>query len=116
MKFRDSIQPALVGLVAGAVVVAVAGLSLGVVVTSSKANDMAVLQSARTVAQIMTPYCVAAAKADPNYTTLFDKMKAGTAYIRTQVVTEAGWATPMGAEKPHATLANACQQAIMGDL
>ena len=61
----------------------------------------------------MTPYCVAAAHADPTYSTLIDEMKAVGAYRRIQIVSKAGWATPMGAKGPDAALADACQQELM---
>jgi hypothetical protein len=109
MTLRDNVKPAIWGAIGGAVAVVVAGLSLGMLVTSSAASSQAVLKSARDVAEVMTPYCVAAAQADPNYATLFEEFKAGTAYQRTQIVTKAGWATPMGAKGPNATLATACQ-------
>jgi hypothetical protein len=112
MRIQEMVKPALVGIVGGAVAAVVVGLSMGVLVTAGTASDQANLRSARAVAAVMTPYCVAAAQADPNYATLFEEMKAGTSYQRTQIVTKAGWATPLGATGPHPTLANACQQKL----
>ena len=109
MSIRDMVKPALFGVIGGAVAAVVAGTSMGWLVTSGTAGEQATLKSARAVAAVMTPYCVAAAQADPNFSTLFEEMKAGTSYQRTQIVTKAGWATPMGATGPNATLATACQ-------
>jgi hypothetical protein len=112
MRIQEMVKPALFGVLGGAVAAVVAGTSMGLLVTSGTASEQANLKSARAVAAVMTPYCVAAAQADPNYATLFEEMKAGTSYQRTQIVTKAGWATPMGATGPNATLANVCQQKL----
>ena len=109
MKIRENIQPVIIGLVVGAAATAIVGFNWGGWVSTAKANEIATQKSALAVADVMTPYCVAAALADPNYATLFETMKAGTSYDRTAIVTKAGWATPMGLDKPNSALAASCQ-------
>lgn len=109
MKIGEMVQPVAIGLVVGAAVTAFVGFYWAGWVTTGKANEIAAQRSTVAVAEVMTPYCVAAALADPNYETLFATMKDGTSYDRIQIVTRAGWATPTGATTPNAALASACQ-------
>ena len=109
MQIREMIQPVIIGLIVGGALTAIVGFNWGGWVSAAKANEIALQKSTLAVAEVMTPYCVAAALADPNYASLFETMKAGTSYDRTAIVTKAGWATPMGATAPNAALAAACQ-------
>lgn len=109
MKIGEMVQPVVIGLVAGAAATAFVGFYWAGWVTTGKANEMAAQRSTVAVAEVMVPYCVAAALADPNYETLFATMKTGTSYDRTQIVSRAGWATPIGATTPNAALASSCQ-------
>jgi hypothetical protein len=112
MAIRAMIQPVAIGLVVGAALTAIVGFNWGGWVSSGKANEIAVQKSSLAVAEVLTPYCVAAALADPNYASLLDTMKAGTSYDRKAIVSKAGWATPMGATAAHAALADACQRKL----
>lgn len=109
MNMREMIQPVAIGLVVGGALTAIVGFTWGGWVSTSKANEIALQKSTTAVAEVLTPYCVAGALADPNYATILETMKAGTSYDRTAIVTKAGWATPMGTDKPLAALAAACQ-------
>ncbi len=109
MQIREMIQPVVIGLVVGGALTAIVGFNWGGWVSAGKANEIALQKSTVAVSEVLTPYCVAAALADPNYAALFETMKAGTSYDRTAIVTKAGWATPMGLDKPNAGLATACQ-------
>lgn len=112
MAIRDMIKPVAIGLVAGGALTAIVGFNWGGWVSTGKANEIALQKSSLAVAETLTPYCVAAALADPNYASLFDTMKAGTSYDRRAIVTKAGWATPMGATDAHAGLAESCQRKL----
>ena len=109
MKLGEMVQPVAIGLVVGAALTAFVGFYWGGWVTTSKANEIAAQKSTLAVAEVMTPYCVAAALADPNYAALFATMKDGSSYDRIGIVSKAGWATPIGATAPHAALASSCQ-------
>ena len=60
----------------------------------------------------MTPYCVALSKSDPKSVEILAELKAAPTYSRRGVIEKAGWATPLGAEKPNSDLAKACDVAL----
>lgn len=113
MSFLEMIKPALLGAVVGAVVALAVGFGMEILVTASSARDHATAAAALAVADVMTPYCVAVAYADPAFDGLFAEMQSKGAYQRAQIVSRAGWATPLGAKAPHSGLADACQVKLM---
>ena len=115
MTIRDMVKPALLGALAGGAIVLWAGFGMGILVIANAARDQATMKAAAAVADVMTPYCVAAAHADPAYTALFEEMKSQGGYARTQIVRKAGWATPLGAKSSDATLADVCQAKLMAE-
>jgi len=84
-------------------------------VTGSSATEMSGKDSMAAVAMALTPYCVQNSKDDPNSTDLMAQLKKATTYQRRGIVEKAGWATPLGAEKPDRALAEACQIALTKD-
>jgi hypothetical protein len=58
------------------------------------------------------PYCVARSKDDPASDTVLAELKAATGYNRRGVLEKAGWATPLGADKPNSLLAAACEEQL----
>ena len=110
MKFPTWLKPALFGAAGGAIALAIVGFSWGGWVTGGSAKDMALKSSNTAVAAALTPYCTErAGGADPTSTTAMTELKAASTYARRAIVEKAGWATPLGAEKPNAELAQACQ-------
>ena len=103
------LQPACFGAVAGAVAVAFVGFSYGGWVTSTAKEKYSKDQAAEQVAQALMPYCIARSKDDPAAITVLAELKAATGYNRRGVLEKAGWATPMGADKPNSLLAAACE-------
>lgn len=108
MKLPIWTKPALTGAAVGAVALAIVGFSWAGWVTASAANDMAGKASNAAVAQALLPYCVERASATESAVAL-EGLKAATSYARKGMVEKAGWATPLGAEKPNTDLAQACQ-------
>lgn len=109
MKIPTWIKPALLGAGAGAIVLAFAGFSYGGWTTTTAAKDMSKKDVAVAVAAALTPYCVQSSAADPGGAVILAEIKAASAYNRKGIVEKAGWATPLGADKPSSDLAQACQ-------
>jgi hypothetical protein len=110
MKFPTWLKPALFGAAGGAIALAIVGFSWGGWVTGGSAKDMAAKSSNAAVATALTPYCIErAGGADSTTTIAMTELKAASTYSRRAIVEKAGWATPLGAEKPNAELAQACQ-------
>lgn len=109
MKFPTWLKPALYGAGAGAIALAIVGFSWGGWVTGGSAKDMAGKQSVAAVSAALVPYCVAQASADAASVETLAAVKAASTYARRGLVEKAGWATPLGAEKPNTDLAQACQ-------
>lgn len=108
MQLPTWLKPALLGAGVGAIALAIVGFSWGGWVTGGSAQDMARKAANAAVALALTPYCVdraGAADAGPALT----EFKEATSYSRKGIVEKAGWATPLGADKPNTDLAQACQ-------
>lgn len=109
MNIPQWLQPACLGAVAGAAALAFVGFSYMGWVTSAGAQKYSTSQTAEGVATALMPYCVARSKDDPAAATVLAELKAATGYNRRGVLEKAGWATPMGADKPNTLLAAACE-------
>lgn len=109
MNIPEWVQPAFFGAVAGAAALAFVGFSYGGWVTGSGSQKIAASQAAEGIALALTPYCVARSKDDPAAATVLAELKAATGYNRRGVLEKAGWATPLGADKPNSMLAGTCE-------
>lgn len=116
MQFPVWIKPALTGAAVGAIALAFVGFSWGGWMTGGSAQDMATKQSAANIATVLTPYCVERSQSDVNAVAVMAELNAATSYGRRAVVEKAGWATPLGDEKPNTALAQACQLALSAPL
>lgn len=105
-------KPALVGAGVGAVALAVVGFSWGGWMTSASATEMSSMQSMAATTTALTPYCVLNSKNDPKATEVLAEIEKANSYKRRGMLEEAGWATPLGAEKPDRALAEACLTAL----
>lgn len=83
--------------------------------TGSSAEQMSSKNSLAAVATVLTPYCVRMSKSDPKSTDIMAELNKASTYQRRRIVEEAGWATPLGAEKPDRALAEACQIELTKD-
>lgn len=115
MKFPEWTKPALLGVGTGAVAMAIVGFTWGGWVTGSSAAAMASKESMAATAMALTPYCVQQSQVDPNSTDVLAELEKASSYQRRGIVEKAGWATPLGAEKPDRALADACQKALSED-
>ena len=109
MQIPEWTKPALLGAAAGAIAVAIVGFNWGGWMTESSANKMASDNSKSAVATALTPYCLQNSKNDPNSMDVLAKLSEANSYKRRGIIEDAGWATPLGAERPDRALAEACQ-------
>lgn len=105
-------KPALVGAGVGAIALAIVGFNWGGWMTESSANKMSSVNSITAVTSALMPYCLQMAKEDPKSVGVLAKFSAANSYKRRGIIEDAGWATPLGAEKPDRALADACQNAL----
>ncbi len=116
MQIPKWTKPALWGAGAGAIALAVVGFNWGGWVTSSAAAQMANKQEVAAIAAVLTPYCVENSKTDPKSAEVFVEFKKGNSYQQRQIIEKAGWATPLGSDKPNSVLASACQAELSKDI
>jgi hypothetical protein len=109
MKLPIWLQPALIGAVAGAIVIAFLGFTQLGWVTGSSAASLATKQADLAVVTALMPYCLQNSANDPVGATVLTELKAASTYNRRAIVEKAGWATPLGATAPNTALAQACQ-------
>jgi pimeloyl-ACP methyl ester carboxylesterase len=112
MKFPVWLSPALYGAAGGALALAIVGFSWGGWVTGSTAMKMSDKAVETAVVSSLTPYCLAQSQRDPNATQVLADLEAAKSYNRRDIVEKAGWATPLGEEKPNRDLAVACVKAL----
>lgn len=109
MTTREWLKPGLVGALAGAVAVAVAGLSGAGWMTAAGATRQGQMMADAQVVAALVPVCVARAETGP------DRIAKVTAVLPATTVTRqndavllAGWATVEGDAPASRTLAEAC--------
>lgn len=108
MQLPTWLKPGLMGAGVGAIALAIIGFSWGGWVTAGSAKDMASKAATAAVASALTPYCVDRAGTTEAALTMAE-LQGASSYSRKGIVEKAGWATPLGADKPNAELAQACQ-------
>ncbi|MFI0849564.1 hypothetical protein [Mesorhizobium sp. IMUNJ 23232] len=106
------IAPVLFGGGVGALALAIVGFTWGGWVTDRSAKLMVRDAAAAAVASSLTPYCMERSKTDPRSVEILADLKVARAFQRPGMVEQAGWATPLGQDKPNPELATACGLAI----
>jgi hypothetical protein len=112
MKTPTWIMPSLYGAGVGAVALAVIGFNWGGWTTTGGAEALAKKQSMTAVTAALLPYCLERSAGDPNAIAVMAELAAASNFGRKAVVEKAGWATPLGMDKPNSDLAQACQLAL----
>lgn len=112
MKIPAWLKPGVTGVVIGAVALAIIGFTWGGWVTGSSAREMARAEASSEVASALTPYCVAESKSAANAAATLKALRAGDDYDPGDVISKAGWATPLGAKQPNSALAQDCASAL----
>ncbi|MEP3048893.1 MAG: hypothetical protein ABJL55_21320 [Roseibium sp.] len=112
MQIPEWTKPGLLGAGAGAIALAIVGFGWGGWMTSSSAEKLSNKQSIAATTSALTPYCVRNSQDDPKSTDVLAEIEKASSYKKRGIVEEAGWATPLGAEKPDRALAAACLLAL----
>ena len=115
MQIPEWTKPALIGAGVGVIALAIVGFNWGGWVTGGSAAKMSRDASVAAVVVALTPYCVQNSKNDPKSIEVLAELESASSYQRRGIVEKAGWATPLGAEKPNYALATACQIALAED-
>ena len=114
MKVPTWVKPGVWGGVVGAVAIMILGFWQMGWVMGGTADRMATDRAEAAVAAALVPFCVAQAERDPDQTKLA-KVKADQAdWSRSQLVSDAGWATMPGATTATTGLASACSEKLKG--
>ncbi|PLW75293.1 hypothetical protein [Cohaesibacter celericrescens] len=116
MQIPTWTKPALLSAGAGAIALAVVGFNWGGWMTSSSANELSEKSTVAAVAAVLMPYCLQHSKTDPKAVEVMAELKAASSYQRRGIVEKAGWATPLGGEKPDRALAQSCQAELTKDM
>lgn len=112
MKIPTWVAPAVYGAGAGTVALAFIGFVPGGWETGGAARNMADVAAASAVAASLTPYCVRNSADDSRSVELLAELKAAPSNNRQTLIEKAGWATPLGADRPNRALARACEEAL----
>jgi hypothetical protein len=112
MNTPEWLKPALYGVAAGAVVVAVAGFSWGGWVTGGTASRMATDAANAEVVAALVPICIEQSRLDPNAGVKLAQLQETSSYKRPDMLMEAGWATMPGATESSKSVATACMKEL----
>jgi hypothetical protein len=115
MQIPEWTKPALMGAGVGAIALAIVGFSWGDWITGGSAAEMSSDASDAAVVVALAPYCVQNSKNDPRSIEVLAELESAASYQRRGIIEKAGWATPLGAEKPNRALAEACKIALAED-
>ncbi len=107
------VKPAIGGLAAGAVGMAILGFTAFGWVTGGSATTMAAMAARDATTAALVPVCVARATEDPNYEATMERIVGESSWTRDDTVKEAGWATVPGTDSPNTRVAEACAEALM---
>lgn len=112
MKSPHIVIAALYGAGVGALTAVTIGFTAGGWVTDSTARYLAEAASLAAVTSVMTPYCLERSRSDAMSATVLTELESAHGLDRRDVIERAGWATPLGTEKPISDVAIACEIAI----
>lgn len=110
---KEDIKPAAWGAVCGAVALLIVIFSMGWVVTSSTAQDMARQTAQEAVIAKLAPICVAQFSQGANGEGSLAQMKALDSWKRPDFVKEKGWATMPGSDSASSDIASECADRLM---
>ena len=113
MQFPVWTKPALWGAVCGAVAITFIGFSLLDWKTSRAAASMAQEQADAAAVTALVPFCVAKAEQSTDQTTLAKVRAENSAFSRSYLVIQAGWATVGASKTPDSALALACGDRLL---
>ena len=110
---KESIQPFMMGMAIGAIVLLIVVFWTGWVVTSGTARAEAQRVSEKAVLDNLTPICVAEFRKDPDRVQKLDELKSKSTWQRGDYVKKQGWATMPGSKSSSPGLAGRCAEEIL---
>jgi len=113
MKMPGWTKPAGVGAIVGAVVAAAVGFGAGGWMTASAADKRVRAETQSALVSALVPICLNQAQVDPQRAPKMARLQSASSWSQDDVVSENGWATMPGAEKPARGVAEACANSLM---
>jgi hypothetical protein len=113
MQIPQWVKPGFWGAVLGAAALAAFGFGQLGWRTASSSQRVAQEQTDTAVVSALVPFCVAKAQQDTDLAKLVKLRKEESSYTRRGMVSDAGWATVLGATAPSPGLADACSDKLM---
>ena len=114
MKVPTWVKPGIWGAIVGAIAIVFVGFWALGWTTARTADRMATDRADSAVVAALVPFCVANAERDPDQAKLAKVKAEQSGYSRSQLVSDAGWATLPGATTPAVGLAYACSVMLQG--
>ena len=108
----EKIKFGLLSAVGGAIVLAVVGFNWGGWVTGGTAQKMAEVAASKAVVERLALICVDQFQQDPEKAQKLSELIETTPYQKDNYVSDQGWATMLGDEKPDRNVADACAKLI----
>ena len=108
------VKPGVWGVVVGAIAIMIVGFWQIGWTTAGTAERMATDRANSAVVAVLVPFCVAMAERDPDQAKLAKVKAEQSNWSRSQLVSDAGWATMPGATTPATGLASACSDKLQG--
>lgn len=112
MQYPVWTKPALLGAGCGAIAITFVGFSQLGWKTSQAAADMAQEQADAAAVTALVPFCVAKAEQTSEQNTLAKVKADDSAFSRSELVMQAGWATVGDSKTPDNALAIACANTL----
>jgi len=113
MKLPAQTGPVLWGAAGGAALLALIGFAGFGWVTAGSAERMAKEKSDAALVTALTPFCIEKFKASADAAKNLEALKKiEYSWQKGGFVEKGGWATPPGADKPNAAVAQACAEAL----
>lgn len=115
MNTPQWVKPAILGGVAGAVILGVVGFTGAGWLTASKASANASERASAEVVAALLPICIHQAESDPRFTDRLANLKGmQQSFQRSTAVEDWGWATMPGSERVNSRVARECAKSLNG--
>lgn len=113
MKLPEWTNPALGGMLVGAVTAAALGFSVGGWMTKTSADIAVRAETQAALVSALVPICLNQAQADPQRVPKMARLQAASSWSQDDVVSANGWATMPGADEPARGIAAACAEGLI---
>jgi hypothetical protein len=111
-EFRESIKPAVWGVVVGVAATVAIGFAGFDWKLGSTAEQMAATRAEQAVVGVLTPICVERFRQDADFKAKLAQLKDAPVWTRYQVIEQGGWANIPGTDKSHSAVARACAEKL----